>query len=187
MRRLPRAFFARPVLEVAADLLGRHVRHGGVTLRITETEAYAGLVDPASRVLSRPTRHKAPVFGPPGHAIVYFTYGHHWMLCVVTGDVGVPDVVLLRAGGGRGRSRLRVREAPGCVQEGLVPRPGSADERLGVSGSLSGADVCASGSEPVLEPGEADPGACRAHRATGGCQRSRRERDGLPPAVLARR
>ena len=46
MTRLPRAFFARPVLEVAADLLGRHVRHGGVTLRITETEAYAGLVDP---------------------------------------------------------------------------------------------------------------------------------------------
>jgi DNA-3-methyladenine glycosylase len=56
----------------------------------TETEAYAGLVDPASRVLSRPTPHNAPVFGPPGHAFVYFTYGHHWMLCVVTGAEGVP-------------------------------------------------------------------------------------------------
>ena len=85
MNRLSRGFFARPVLEVAADLLGRHVRHAGVTVRLTETEAYAGLSDPASRVLSRPTRHNAPVFGPPGHAFVYFTYGHHWMLCVVTG------------------------------------------------------------------------------------------------------
>ena len=45
MRRVPRSFFARPVLEVGADLLGRRLQHGGVTVRVTETEAYAGLVD----------------------------------------------------------------------------------------------------------------------------------------------
>ena len=49
MNRLGRSFFARPVLEVATDLLGRHVQHANVTVRITETEAYAGRVDPASR------------------------------------------------------------------------------------------------------------------------------------------
>lgn len=97
MSRLPPAFIARPVLEVAADLLDRHVERGGVTVRLTETEAYAGHSDPASRVLRRPTRHNAPVFGPPGHAFVYFTYGHHWMLCVVTRE-DVPEVVLLRDG-----------------------------------------------------------------------------------------
>jgi DNA-3-methyladenine glycosylase len=157
--RLPRAFFARPVLEVAPDLLGRHVRHGGVTVRITETEAYAGLVDPASRVLSRPTRHNAPVFGPPGHAFVYFTYGHHWMLCVVTGDVGLPDVVLLRAGEVVAGHAVASERRPGVRERDLCRGPGRLTSALGVSGSLSGADACASGAELVLEPGEEDPGA----------------------------
>lgn len=159
MRRLPRAFFARPVLEVAPDLLGRHVRRGGVTVRITETEAYAGLVDPASRVLSRPTRHNAPVFGPPGHAFVYFTYGHHWMLCVVTGDVGVPDVVLLRAGEVVAGHAVVSERRPGVRERDWCRGPGRLTSALGVSGSLSGVDACASGSPLVLETGEADPGA----------------------------
>lgn len=142
MRRLPRSFYARPVLDVARDLLGREVRHEGVTVCVTETEAYAGLTDPASRVLSRPTAHNAPVFGPPGHAFVYFTYGHHWMLCVVTGDEGVPDVVLLRA--------AEVVDGHGVVaarRQGVRPRdwcrgPGRLTSALAVTGSLSGVDLC---------------------------------------------
>ena len=53
--RLPRSFFARPVLEVAPDLLGCHVTHAGVTVRLTEVEAYAGQIDPGSHAYRGPT------------------------------------------------------------------------------------------------------------------------------------
>ncbi|GAA2480397.1 DNA-3-methyladenine glycosylase [Terrabacter carboxydivorans] len=142
MRRLPRSFFRRPVLEVSADLLGRHLAHGGVTVRVTETEAYAGLVDPASRVLSRPTAHNAPVFGAPGHAFVYFTYGHHWMLCLVTGEVGVPEVVLVRAGEVVDGHEVAAARRPGVRERDWCRGPGRLTSTLGVTGALSGVDLC---------------------------------------------
>lgn len=150
MKRLPRSFFGRPVLEVGADLLGCHVQHGGVTLRITETEAYAGLVDPASRVLSRPTRHTAPVFGPPGHAFVYFTYGHHWMLCVVTGEEDVPEVVLLRAGKVVVGHAVAAERRAGVRERDWCRGPGRLTSALAVTGELSGADLCAPDSPFVV-------------------------------------
>lgn len=153
MTRLPRSFFARPVLDVSADLLGRHVQHGGVTVRVTETEAYAGLTDPASRVLSRPTRHNAPVFGPPGHAFVYFTYGHHWMLCVGTGAEGVPEVVLLRAGEVVAGHDLAAGRRPGVRERDWCRGPGRLTSALGVTGTLSGVDACATGSALSLSRG----------------------------------
>lgn len=154
MTRLPRSFFARPVLDVSTDLLGRHVQHGGVTVRVTETEAYAGLTDPASRVLSRPTRHNAPVFGPPGHAFVYFTYGHHWMLCVVTGAEGVPEVVLLRAGEVVAGHDVAGGRRPGVRERDWCRGPGRLTSALGVTGSLSGADLCAAGAALRLSRGD---------------------------------
>ncbi|GAA5033282.1 DNA-3-methyladenine glycosylase [Terrabacter aeriphilus] len=145
MTPLGRPFFARPVLDVARDLLGARVQVGGVRVRVTETEAYAGLTDPASRVLSRPTRHNAPVFGPAGHAFVYFTYGHHWMLCVVTGEEDVPEVVLLRAGEVElGHDTVAVRRA-GVRERDWCRGPGRLTQALGVTGELSGADLCAPG------------------------------------------
>ena len=116
---LDRAFFARPVLDVARELLGCELAHAGVTVRITETEAYSGGRDPASRVLSRQTRHNAPVFGAAGHLFVYFTYGHHWMPCVVTGRLGEPDdvasaVAELRARGVRFADDGAVEDTPVC-------------------------------------------------------------------------
>jgi DNA-3-methyladenine glycosylase len=154
VRRLSRSFFARPVLDVAAGLLGRHVQHGGVTVRVTETEAYAGLVDPASRVLSRPTRRNAPVFGPPGHAFVYFTYGHHWMLCVVTGADGLPEVVLLRAGEVVAGHDVAAGRRPGVRERDWGRGPGRLTTALAVTGTLSGVDVCAAGSELTVGAGE---------------------------------
>ncbi|TQM58379.1 DNA-3-methyladenine glycosylase [Humibacillus xanthopallidus] len=155
MSRLPRSFFARPVLDVAADLLGRHVEHAGVTVRLSETEAYAGGVDPASRVLSRPTGHNAPVFGPAGHAFVYFTYGHHWMLCVVTGEEDVPEVVLLRAGEVVGGHELADARRPGVRERDWCRGPGRLTQALDVTGALSGLDLCAPASPLVLGAGEA--------------------------------
>ena len=139
---LSRAFFARPVLVVARELLGCELTHAGVTVRITETEAYAGGRDPASRVLSRETRHNAPVFGAPGHLFVYFTYGHHWMACIVTGRVGEPDVVLLRAGEVLA-GQAEVRRRRGLSRERDWCRgPGRLAQAMALTGAHSGLDFC---------------------------------------------
>lgn len=123
-------------------------------MRVTETEAYAGLVDPASRVLSRPTRHNAPVFGPPGHSFVYFTYGHHWMLCVVTGDVGVPEVVLVRAGEVVAGHGVAAGRRPGVPERDWCRGPGRLTRTLGVTGALTGTDLCADDATLVIGRGE---------------------------------
>ncbi|OFE17434.1 3-methyladenine DNA glycosylase [Humibacillus sp. DSM 29435] len=140
--RLGREFFARPVLDVARELLGCELAHAGVTLRITETEAYAGGRDPAARVLSRQTRHNAPVFGAAGHLFVYFTYGHHWMACIVSGQVGEPDVVLLRAGEVlAGQADVQLRRGP-VRERDWCRGPGRLAQALALTGSHSGLDVC---------------------------------------------
>lgn len=134
--------FARPVLEVARDLLGCELSHAGVTVRITETEAYRGGHDPASQVLARQTTHNAPVFGAAGHLFVYFTYGHHWMPCIVTGRVGEPDVVLLRAGEVVAGEAL-VRSRRGDVRKRDWCRgPGRLAQAVALTGAHSGLDLC---------------------------------------------
>lgn len=90
---------AGPAQAAAPGLLGCLVTDGGVTLRLTEVEAYAGIgQDPGSHAYRRRTPRNASMFGPPGHAYVYFTYGMHWCLNVVCGPVGHASAVLLRAG-----------------------------------------------------------------------------------------
>lgn len=147
---LARTFFARPVLDVARALLGCELAHGEVTVRLTETEAYAGGRDPASRVLRRETRHNAPVFGAAGHLFVYFTYGHHWMPCVVTGQVGEPDVVLLRAGEVVEGHDLVQHRRGSARRRDWARGPGRLAQALALTGAHSGLDVCS----PVGEPPE---------------------------------
>jgi DNA-3-methyladenine glycosylase len=104
---VPRSFFARSARQVAVDLLGKRLvrtlndhRIAGV---IVETEAYC---DTQEKDLAchghrandgRPTKRTMVMFGPPGHAYVYFTYGMHWMFNIVTGDQGQASAVLIRA------------------------------------------------------------------------------------------
>ncbi|OHV41247.1 3-methyladenine DNA glycosylase [Parafrankia colletiae] len=95
---LDRHFYDRPVLAVARDLLGVTVRHGPVALRVTEVEAYGGTDDPASHARRGPTPRSRVMFGPPGHAYVYFVYGMHWCFNVVCGPEGTAAAVLIRAG-----------------------------------------------------------------------------------------
>lgn len=99
--KLPRAFYDRPTLDVARDLLGlvlvhdrRGVRTSGV---IVEVEAYIGESDPACHAAPGPTKRNAPLYGLPGHAYVYLNYGIHCLVNVVTEAHGSPAAVLIRA------------------------------------------------------------------------------------------
>jgi len=101
MKILPRSFYNRPTLTVARELIGaRLVRIlDGKKLvgLIVETEAYISEKDLACHAKAGLTRRTAPMFGEPGHAYVYFTYGNHWMLNAVTEREGFPAAVLIRA------------------------------------------------------------------------------------------
>jgi DNA-3-methyladenine glycosylase len=97
---LTAAFFRRPALTVARGLLGkflvRRVRGKETAVMITEVEAYDGFKDKASHAHRGQTPRNAPMFGPAGCWYVYFVYGMHWMLNVVTGPKGYPAAVLIR-------------------------------------------------------------------------------------------
>ncbi len=105
---LDRKFFEQPTLTVARELLGKYLvrkcpstssgrRSRVVTGMITEVEAYDGSNDLASHASRGLTPRTKIMFGPAGHWYVYFTYGMHWMLNIVTGKVGYPAAVLIRA------------------------------------------------------------------------------------------
>jgi DNA-3-methyladenine glycosylase len=100
-RRLPRAFYARPTLTVARELVGMVLVHRapeGLTAgRIVEVEAYIGEDDPACHAAPGPTPRNAPLYGPPGFAYVYLNYGLHNLVNVVTERKGCPAAVLIRA------------------------------------------------------------------------------------------
>jgi DNA-3-methyladenine glycosylase len=88
-----------PVEAAARGLLGCRLTAHGVTLRLTEVEAYSGTgLDPASHAHRGRTPRNEVMFGPAGHAYVYFTYGMHWCMNVVCGQSGMASAVLLRAG-----------------------------------------------------------------------------------------
>ncbi len=101
MTVLPSAFYARPTLEVARDLIGKvlvhEVRGRRVSGVIVEVEAYIGESDPACHAAPGPTRRNAPLYGPPGRAYVYLNYGIHHLVNAVTEPAGRPAAILLRA------------------------------------------------------------------------------------------
>lgn len=98
---LPQSFYNRPTLTVARELIGAQLVRilDGVKLVgiITETEAYIGEEDQACHARAGRTPRTQVMYGPPGHAYVYFTYGNHWMLNAVTEREGFPAAVLIRA------------------------------------------------------------------------------------------
>jgi DNA-3-methyladenine glycosylase len=99
-RVLPRSFYNRPTLTVAEDLLGTIVirSHRGRILagRIVEAEAYIGEDDPACHASHGLTPRTKVMYGPPGHAYIYFSYGMHYMLNTVTEKEKFPAAVLIR-------------------------------------------------------------------------------------------
>ncbi len=99
--RLRRDFFRRPTLKVAKELLGkflvRRINQETLLGRIVETEAYVGEEDKASHAAAGPTKRSLIMYGPPGIAYVYFIYGMHWLLNIVTEEKGTPCAVLIRS------------------------------------------------------------------------------------------
>jgi DNA-3-methyladenine glycosylase len=152
---IPRDFFARPSTEVAPDLLGVVLEHqtadGLVAVQLSEVEAYAGASDPASHAYRGRTARNAVMFGPPGHAYVYFTYGMYFCVNLVClGVGGSASAVLLRAGAiiaGEELARTRRSRGPARLADRDLARgPARLCLALDIDRSLDGADVCAPGS-----------------------------------------
>ena len=183
LQRLPREFLARPSTEVGPDLLGCTLWHdspaGLVAVRLTEVEAYQGAADPASHAYRGKTPRNAVMFGEPGHAYVYFTYGMHFCVNIVCQPEGLAEAVLLRAGQVVAGAELAAERRAGPPGRGsgagrrirerdLARGPARLCQALDIDRSLDGADVCAPGSPlgigPALAPPAGPPEICAGPR-----------------------
>ena len=167
--RLTRAFFARPVLDVAPELLGCHISHAGVTVRLTEVEAYDGSNDPGSHAFRGPTPRTRVMFGEPGGLYVYFTYGMHWCANVVCGSVGAASAVLLRAGEVVEGIELARSRRPGVIDRDLARGPARLALALALGRDQNGIDTCATDSPLAVRSGMRYPssGSTGARVRTG--------------------
>ena len=197
LRRRPAgaAFLARPTLELARRLLGMRLvraldgqRASGI---IVETEAYIGEEDLACHAASGPTARNAVMYGPPGHAYVYFVYGMHHCLNVVTERRAFPAAILIRAlepesgiaamatrrrltapltdelakfGGITDRALVAARARPGRVLRALCAGPGRLCQALAIDRALNGTSL--RGAELYLEHG-VTPEKIRTTRRVG--------------------
>ena len=150
---LPTSFYDRPTLTVARELLGTrlvHISNGKKLVGlITETEAYFGLDDLASHAKAGRTIRTDPMFGPPGHAYVYFTYGNHWMLNAVTEREGFPAAVLIRAIQPIEGNEVMMERRKGRDTSG----PGKLTQALGITKSENYANLTETGSSLRIEAG----------------------------------
>lgn len=168
---MPRAFYARPTLDVAHDLLGKVLVHrapsGTSAGIIVETEAYIGESDPACHAAVGPTARNAPLYGPPGFAYVYFNYGVHWLVNAVTEAEGRPAAVLIRAlEACEGVHLMRLRRAAGTARlpsgfsdHELCRGPGNLTRALGIGRDENRLDL--TGSRLTIEDRGCEVGAVR--------------------------
>ena len=144
--RLSHDFFSKDTLAVARLLLGRPLVHcfDGHRLagRIVEVEAYIGEEDKGCHASVGRTQRNEVMFGPPGHAYVYFTYGMHWMFNVVTEPEGFPAAVLIRALEPAEGIGIMARNRHGHNGVNLCSGPAKLTQALGITRALNGADLC---------------------------------------------
>jgi DNA-3-methyladenine glycosylase len=139
---LSRAFYLRPAPQVARELLGKILAFDGVSGRIVETEAYLGEDDGAAHSARGITPRTRVLFGPPGHAYVYFIYGMYDCLNVVCEPDGIAGGVLIRALEPlTGLDRMRARRGSAKRDEDLANGPGKLTRALGIKIAHNGVDV----------------------------------------------
>lgn len=154
---LPRKFYNRPTLTVARELIGARLIRvlDGIKLVgfITETEAYISQKDLACHAKAGITPRTKVMFGEPGHAYVYFTYGNHWMLNAVTEQEGFPAAVLIRA--------IQPIEGVEIMSERRQGRdtfgPGKLCQAMAITKSENGADLTEAASGLWIEAGTKVP------------------------------
>ncbi len=170
---LPRDFYSGSAVETAPRLIGcRLVRVlDGTRLAgiITETEAYQGEEDQACHARSGRTPRTEPMYGEPGRAYVYFTYGMHWLLNAVTDAPGTPAAVLIRAiFPVEGLERMAELRPMLSGQPGWLNGPAKLAQALGIDGNLNQAELCSEQRGLFLEKGiSIPPGALRTDARVG--------------------
>lgn len=158
----PRDFFARPAPQVAPELLGcllvrcwEGQRLAGV---ITEVEAYQGVDDQACHARAGKTARNAVMFGGPGKAYVYFTYGMHWMLNLVCEAEGLPAAVLIRAiRPVEGLEVMRMLRPTLADKPGWLNGPAKLTQALAIGREQNGVDVCSEDEGLWVEKGISVP------------------------------
>jgi DNA-3-methyladenine glycosylase len=150
MKLLTREFYAQDTIDVARALLGKLLVHEGprnerLVGRITETEAYLGAEDPAAHSYgARKTERVKSMYLAPGHSYVYFIYGMHFCLNVVTAEEGVPEAVLIRALQPiEGQERM-MKNRGRSLLKGLTDGPGKLCRAMGIDSRHNGLDLTTS-------------------------------------------
>jgi DNA-3-methyladenine glycosylase len=150
---LPRNFYNHPTLTVARELIGarlvRILNSRKLVGIIIETEAYIGEEDLGCHAKAGRTPRTAVMYGPPGHAYVYFTYGNHWMLNVVTEREGFPAAVLIRAIQPIEGVEVMSRRREGRDTFG----PGKLTQAMGITKRENGLDLTDAASSLRIEAG----------------------------------
>jgi DNA-3-methyladenine glycosylase len=141
-RILAREFYGRPTIEVARDLLGKVLVHGPAAGIIVETEAYLGGDDLAAHSARGITDRTRVIFGPPGHAYVYFIYGMYDCLNIVVEPEGRPGCVLIRALEPVAGLEIMQKRRPAAKRpEELASGPGKLTLAMGITRAHNGADL----------------------------------------------
>jgi DNA-3-methyladenine glycosylase len=155
---LTRDFFARPAPAVAHELIGMVLCRPdeGLLARIVEVEAYTQ-EDPACHAYRGRTERTAPLWGPPGHAYVYRSYGMHWCFNVATGREGLGQGCLIRAAQPLAGLEVMRRRRPAPRETDLLRGPAKLCQAFGISDALTGTDVCGGGTLRFHDDGVRPP------------------------------
>jgi DNA-3-methyladenine glycosylase len=158
MSVIERSFYNRDALHVARELLGCklvRIQDGSRLVgMIMEAEAYQGEEDQGCHASAGKTPRTAVMYGPPGHAYVYFTYGMHWLLNVVTGDEGVPAAVLIRSIWPiEGMDAMAQNRPLHANKSGWLNGPAKLTQALKIDKTFNNVDLCETGSGLWIEYG----------------------------------
>lgn len=156
MRILGRRFYSRDTIEVARNLLGkylvRQINQKTLVGKIVEVEAYKGTDDPASHAYKGKTARNKPMFGEAGHAYIYFIYGKHYCLNVITEKAGIPGAVLIRALEPIAGIEFMKKNRKSNDLVKLTNGPGKLTEALRITKELNGWDLTKGKTLFISEP-----------------------------------